>query len=298
MMTKRKCPYLLSLLMLVSSTAWSQHEGHAMDHGDADTGDAAAPAMDHGNMQMQGGSAPADARDPHAYSGGYTLEDGPYALPGPRQLKLADEHLFWAVLGDRLEYDTDSETGEFDLQGWYGSTYNRLALKLEGEVDDGDLTESQLDAQWTHAISAYFDTELGLRFDHYDEGSDRQWLGIGLQGLAPNWFELDVTAYVGNNGRTALSVEAEYELLLTQKLVLQPRAEFAVYGKDDEDNGIGNGLSDGSLGLRLRYEFTRRFAPYIGIERREKFGDTAELARAEGEPDGETHYLLGLHFWF
>ena len=89
---------------------------------------------------------------------------------------------------------------------------------------------------------------------------------MGVQGLAPYWFELDVAAYVGEDGRTAFTAQAEYELLLTQKLILQPRAELNLYGKDDLDNGLGSGLSDLALGLRLRYEFNRQFAPYIGVE--------------------------------
>ena len=95
--------------------------------------------MDDGEMKMQGGKAPADARDPHAYSDGYTLTEGPYAQPGPRQLKLADEHAFWSVLGDRLEYHEDSESTVYDIQAWYGTTYNRFVIKAEGDIADGTL---------------------------------------------------------------------------------------------------------------------------------------------------------------
>ena len=197
--------------------------------------------MDDGEMKMQGGKAPADARDPHAYSDGYTLTEGPYAQPGPRQLKLADEHAFWSVLGDRLEYQEDSDSTVYDIQAWYGTTYNRFVIKAEGDIADGTLEESSTDLLWGHALNAYFDTQLGVRLDQYDEGKDRQWLAIGMQGLAPYWFELDVTAYVGDDGRTALSAEAEYELLLTQRLILQPRAELNLYGKDDLDNRLGSG---------------------------------------------------------
>src|SRR5690606_23038375 len=232
--------------------------------------------MDHGDMQMQGGSAPADARDPHAYSDGYTLTEGPYAQPGPRQLKLADEHAFWSVLGDRLEYHEDSESTVYDIQAWYGTTYNRFVIKAEGDIADGTLEESSTELLWGHALNAYFDTQLGVRLDQYDEGKNRQWLAIGMQGLAPYWFELDVTAYVGDDGRTALSAEAEYELLLTQRLILQPRAELNLYGKDDLDNRLGSGLSDLALGLRLRYEFSRQFSPYIGVEWTDTYGDTAD----------------------
>jgi len=249
-------------------------------------------------MRMQGGKAPHDARDPHAYSDGYTLTEGPYALPGPRVLKLADEHRFHALLGDRLEYDVDNDVGLFDLQGWYGTTYNRLVVKLEGETEQNRLEESQAELLWGHAINAWFDTQLGVRLDQYDEGKSREWLAVGIQGLAPYWFELDITGYLGESGRTALSLEAEYEFLLTQKWMLQPRAEVSFYDKDDEANGLASGLTEGELGLRLRYEFTRQFAPYVGIEWDRKFGDTADIARAAGNDDSETRYVAGLKFWF
>mgnify|MGYP000038249467 FL=1 len=254
--------------------------------------------MDHIEMQMQGGSAPADARDPHAYSDGYTLTEGPYAQPGPRQLKLADEHAFWSVLGDRLEYQEDSDSTVYDIQAWYGTTYNRFVIKAEGDIADGTLEESSTDLLWGHALNAYFDTQFGVRLDQYDEGKDRQWLAIGMQGLAPYWFELDVTAYVGDDGRTALSAEAEYELLLTQRLILQPRAELNLYGKDDLDNRLGSGLSDLALGLRLRYEFSRQFSPYIGVEWTDTYGDTADYRRAAGQDTSGTQFVAGLRFWF
>ncbi|UZJ46273.1 copper resistance protein B [Marinimicrobium sp. C6131] len=282
----------------VNSQTASDHANHA-----GGTISSSVPAqenmesMDHGDMQMQGATASPDARDPHAWSGGFTLTEGPYALSTTRTLVLADEHRFWAVLGDRLEYDPDNEVMVFDVQAWYGTTYDRLALKLEGDIADGRLEESRADLLWSHAISAYFDGQVGARFDQYDEGKDRQWLAFGLQGLAPYWFELDITAYVGERGRTALSMEAEYELLLSQRLILQPRAEITLYGKDDVDNGLGSGLSDAALGLRLRYEFSRQFAPYVGVEWTSKFGGTADFARAADEPDADTLWVVGLKFW-
>ena len=253
---------------------------------------------DHSEMQMQGGSAPADARDPHIYSDGYTLTEGPYAQPGPRQLKLADEHAFWSVLVDRFEYNEGSESTAYDIQGWYGTTYDRLVAKAEGHIADGRLEESQTDLLWGHALNAYFDTQFGVRFDQYYEGKNRRWLALGIQGLAPYWFELDVTAYLGESGRTALTLETEYELLLTQKLILQPRAELSLYGKADPDNGLGKDLSDLVFGLRLRYEFSRQFAPYIGVEWSNAYGDTADYLRAAGKDVNDTQFVIGIRAWF
>ena len=109
---------------------------------------------------------------------------------------------------------------------------------------------------------------------------------------------MEATAYLGDNGRSALRFESEYELLLTQRLILQPKAELNIYGKSDPERGIGSGFSDASLGLRLRYEITRQFAPYVGVQYSRKLGNTADLARHEGEDPGETQWLAGVRFWF
>lgn len=289
--TIKSSPRLLAVLAIAGSqSVWAQsgHAGHDM------------AAMDHGGMEMQGGSAPADARDPHDYANGTTLESGPYALPGTRQLALADEHNFAGVLVDRLEHARTNGGGNataYDLQAWFGRDYDRLVLKAEGEYAGGQLQEARTELLWGHALASYWDTRLGVRRDS-GVGPDRSWIAVGLQGLAPYWFEIDATAYWGTAGRSALRLAADYELLLTQRLVLQPRAEFNLYGKRDVARGIGSGLSDGVIGLRLRYEFSRQIAPYIGIERAVKFGATADMARDAGETTGETRWVAGLRLWF
>ncbi len=256
-------------------------------------------SMDPGSMTMQGGSAPADARDPHAYSDGYTLESGPYAHPGPRELRMADEHNFGALLIDRLErvYTDNGDTTAYDAQAWFGRDYDRLVLKAEGDIARGRLQEARTEALWGHAVATFWDTQLGARYDS-GVGPDRGWLAFGIQGLAPYWFNVDATAYAGNSGRTALRLGAEYELLLTQKLILQPRVEMNLYGKRDAAREIGRGLSDATAGLRLRYEFTRQIAPYVGVEWARKFGDTADFVRAAGEDTQNTRLVAGLRFWF
>lgn len=254
--------------------------------------------MNSAKMQPQGGSAPKDARDPHAYSAGTTLTEGPYALEGNERLTLADEHPFYALLGDRLEYNEQANAGVFDLQAWYGTTFDRLVIKTEGDFSEGSIEENQTDILWGHAVSAYWDTQAGVRLDYNKEGENRQWLAFGLQGLAPYWFELDMTAYVGERGNTAFTLEAEYELLLTQKLIIQPRAEITLYGKNDKQNELGSGLSSSAIGFRVRYEFTRQFAPYIGVEWGNKFGNTADYATSSGQSSNNTAFVTGIKFWF
>lgn len=271
------------------------HAGHG-----APPAASAAPAMDHGDMKMQGGSAPPDARDPHAYSNGLKLGEGDYAVPGVPRLMLADEHRFGALLGETLERRftrKGEDSTAYDLQGWYGTTYNRAVVKAEGDIAKGKLEESRTELLWGHAISSYWDTQLGVRLDN-GEGPSRQWLAFGVQGLAPYWFELDATAYVGDGGRTAFRLEASYELLITQRLILEPSVEMQLYGKDDSERWIGSGLAEASAGLRLRHEISRQFAPYVGIERAGSFGKTADYVRAEGGRTQQTRFVAGVRFWF
>jgi copper resistance protein B len=257
------------------------------------------PAMDHGEMQMQGGSPPADARDPHAYSDGFVRGSGKYSLEPGLRLRLGDEHRYSALLVNRLErsYGEDDNATAYDAQAWFGTSYDRLVVKAEGERSRGELEHARTELLWGHALAAYWDAQLGIRYDS-GEGPNREWLAVGIQGLAPYWFELDATAYLGASGRTALRFEAEYELLVTQRLILQPRIEVNAYGKSDRDRGIGSGLSDAAVGLRLRYEITRQFAPYIGVEWVNRYGETKDLARQAGGRGSDTRLVAGIRFWF
>ena len=245
--------------------------------------------MGMGPMSMQGGSPPPGARDPNAYADGY--------VRGP--LKLGDEHSFGSLLVDRLEAvnTSDGNFAAYDLLGWYGRTYDRAVLKAEGHIERGRFRDARTELLWGHAVAIYWDTQLGARYDS-GGGPGRGWLAFGIQGLAPYWFHVDATAYAGNQGRTAFRLAAEYELLFTQKLILQPRIELNAYGKSDPARGLGSGLSDLNAGLRLRYEIRREFAPYVGVEWSGRFGGTAELARAAGARASEMRLLAGVRFWF
>ncbi|WP_438864884.1 copper resistance protein B [Neptunicella sp.] len=287
-----------------------------MQHQDTDSMDPYAidhSAMGHGSMadmdsmqdmdmSSQSNTPPPNARDPHAYSDGLTLDSGAFALPGPRQLKMADEHAFWTVLFDRFEYADGLSSGlgdatQYDMQTWYGSSYDRLVVKSEGEIIDSKLEESENQILWGHAITTFWDTQLGVKFDT-SEGPSRQWLTFGLQGIAPYWFEIDASVSVGAEGRSAFDFEAEYELLITQRLVLQPRVVLSAYGKDDAQNGVGKGLSSLTAGVRLRYEFNRQFAPYLGVEWTGQYGNTADFTKLEGRSTRQTQWVAGVRFWF
>lgn len=245
------------------------------------------------HASMQGGSPPPDARDPHAWSNGLRF-------PADRPLRMADEHMHFAFLADRLEAvrTPDESFGAYDVMVRYGRDYDRAVLKAEGHVADGRLEEASTELLWSHAVAAYWDTQLGLSHDSGEGLPGRTWLAFGVQGLAPYWFEIDLTGYVGDEARTALRFEAEYELLFTQRLVLQPRVEVSLYGKEDAELGRGSGLSEATAGLRLRYEIRREFAPYLGIEWSGKYGGTADFARAAGGEIRETRAVAGIRLWY
>jgi copper resistance protein B len=252
-----------------------------MDHGQ----------MDMGAMNMQGGPPPADARDPD-YSDGI----GHGSMRG---MDMADDAKRLYVVFDNLEVRNtrDGSAQAVSTQAWYGGDRDKLWLKVDGDRDRGRLGATRAEALWNHAIATYWGAQVGLRHD-LGKGPARDWAAIGVQGLAPYWFDLETTAYLGQSGRTALRVEAEYELLLTQRLILQPDVEVNFYGKNDPARGIGSGLSDLDVGLRLRYEITRKFAPYIGVVWSRKFGNTANFARAAGENVQDTQLVAGIRIWF
>ncbi|MHB8447693.1 MAG: copper resistance protein B [Rudaea sp.] len=251
----------------------------------------AQDAMQGMAMPMQGGSAPPDARSSD-YSDG--VDAG--AMAG---MDMLDDKALGMLLLDRLEYfdGRDANGVALEAQAWYGNDANKLWLNAEGERSGERLQDLRTEALWDRPLAAYWDTQLGVRHD-FGIGPDRTWAAFGVHGLAPYWFEVDAAFYIGQAGRTALRFESTYELLLTQRLILQPRFESNLYGRSDPQRRIGSGLSDAALGLRLRYEFTRQFAPYVGVEWKRRFGRTADLARSAGEAVFDPRLVAGFRIWF
>ncbi len=190
-----------------------------------------------------------------------------------------------------------------DGQAWIGRDLSKLWFKTELEIIDGLTEEAELQALYSRAYVPNWDIQFGIRQDYQliNNGIDSNqltWATLGLQGLTPYFFEIDAAVFLGKSGRSALRIEAEYEFFLTQKLILSPEIEINLYGKDDPKVGIGSGLSDVELGLRLRYEISREFAPYIGINWSKKSGDSADYARAKGESEANTYWVVGIRAWF
>lgn len=239
---------------------------------------------------MQGGSAPPGARSPD-YSDGVGY--------GPMKAHMGGDDAIGKLLIDRLEaFDGREDHGQsWELGGWYGTDENKLWVRSEGERSAGKVQDGDAEVFWDHAIAAYWGSQLGVRRDIGD-GPGRTWLAFGVEGLAPYWFELQATAYVGASGRTAARIRANHDVLLTQRLILLPELEANVYGKGDPSRGVGSGLSDVQVGLRLRYEIRREFAPYVGITWVRRFGNTASKARAAGEHASDRQIVAGVRVWF
>jgi copper resistance protein B len=265
----------------------------AMDH-------AAMPSVDsqamtakdsmHG-MTMQGGKAPPNARSPD-YSDGETY--------GPMMgMEMTDNASMGMLLIDQLEvfHGSDANGQAWEAEGWYGNDIDKLWVRAEGERSAGSIENADFEAFWNRNVTAFWSTQLGLRHD-FGEGPSRTWAAFGVQGMSSYWFELEATAYVGASGRTAARLRAEYELPLTQWLVLQPESEVNLYGKDDPARRIGSGLSDVQFGIRLRYEVNRQFAPYIGVNWMRRVGATADFAREDFQPALDRQIMAGVHLWF
>ncbi|MGQ4659335.1 copper resistance protein B [Lysobacter sp. F6437] len=206
-------------------------------------------------------------------------------------------HSFWLL--DRLEtWDADTGTGAgWEAMAWVGTDIDRLWLRSEGERVDGTTESADIEVLYGRAIAPWWDLVAGVRHD-FGEGPSKTFAAIGVQGLSPYMFEVGATAYVGESGQTAARLEVEYETLFTNRLILQSMAEAELHGKDDERRGIGSGLGTVEVGLRLRYEVTRQFAPYIGVVHERAYGKTADLRRAVGEDPDDSRIVAGVRLWF
>ncbi|KJS28889.1 MAG: hypothetical protein VR64_22515 [Desulfatitalea sp. BRH_c12] len=231
----------------------------------------------------------------------HDAEDEPFTLKDFGVPPLHDNEVFAMFKADRFEYQTNE--GEdlllWDVQAWIGTDYHRLYLESEGEwlIDEEDLEQADIELLYGFNISVYWDLRIGLRHD-FEPGPSRTFAAFGVLGLAPYWFEIDATAYISDDGDISAELEAEYDLLLTQRLVLQPRLETTIALQEVSENGVGQGINDIELGLRLRYEIRRKIAPYIGIQWHRKIGETADLAREDGEEINVTSFVTGITFWF
>lgn len=275
------------------------HSKMGHDIGTMPKDDSSMPGMDHAGMQHEMPPTPAATTQPRTPIPSVTDADRAAAIAPSHVHDMFDNAIQSYVLINRLEVsDADPGTAfAWEGQGWIGTDLNRLWLRSEGERSDGHTEAADLELLYGRSISTWWDLVAGVRQD-FKPGDSQTFAAIGVQGLAPQKFEIEATGYVGERGQTSARFEAEYELLLTNRLILQPLVEVNLFGKNDSARGIGSGLSTAEAGLRLRYEFTRKFAPYIGVVYERAFGNTADLRREELEDVDDTRAVIGLRTWF
>lgn len=216
--------------------------------------------------------------------------------------EMEDDPLLAKLLVDKLELRSadGSNPVVWEADFWVGKDLNKLWFKTEGEFRDEKFESIEVQALYDRAIAPNWDLQAGVRRDMYQEPGkpDRNWFALGVMGLAPYEFDINTALFIGDEGRTSLRFEAEYEFLLTQRLILVPDLEVDFYGKDDPATKTGSGLSKSELGLRLRYEIRREFAPYIGVNWEKSYGKTADYAKEEGKDFDDVQFVMGVRHWF
>ena len=228
-----------------------------------------------------------------------TDEERKAAFPDVGGHAAHDNDVHSLVLFDRLEWQFAGGANglTWDSNTWVGRDRDRLWLRSEGQLDHADVADADVHALYGRAFARWWDVVAGVRQD-FRPGAPQTWMALGIQGLAPYWFEVQATAYVGEGGRTAARFDIDYELRLSNRLILQPRMEANVYGKSDSGRGISAGVNSVEPGLRLRYEVRREFAPYLGIEWQRRFGKTASVSGPGGAEDESVRVLGGVRWWF
>lgn len=256
----------------------------------------AAEPVDHDHQDHSAHEPPKPAERHPAFPP-ITDADRAAAFPDVRGHTVHDQAIHYFVLFDQIELHTGGGSGRWENTGWIGRDLDRLWFRTEGKAHDGRLGDAQAHVLYGRAIARWWDVVAGVRQD-FRPGPARTWLAAGLQGLAPYWFEVEATAYIGAGGRTALRLETEYELLLTNRLILQPLVGLEMFGRSDPERGIGAGLSTAEGGMRLRYEIRRELAPYVGLVWSRKYFGTADFAEAASERTGGATLAGGLRLWF
>ena len=275
----------------VDSMDHSKMDHSTMDHGDMATSVSPGPEMET--------PPPADApTSPPRAADAIWGADAMRASREDLQKSHGDYPLFW-FQADRAEvqFRQGSEGYLWDIQGYYGGTTSKFWFKSEGEGSFGEPVEdAEIQALYSRAIAPFFDLQAGVRQDI--AGPDTTHAVIGIQGVAPYMFEIDGAIFLSHRGDLTARFEAELDQKITQRLILQPRTEINLSAQDIPELGIGAGIDNVELGLRLRYEIKREFAPYIGVEQSWRVGGSADYASARGEDNSVTNYVVGIRFWF
>lgn len=225
-------------------------------------------------------------------------------MASPVSGQIMDQARYLYLFADNLEQATGFAGNPVRLEGdvWYGGSYNRLWVKLDGDIGTQGAGEGEVESQalFSHLFSPYWDVQAGLRVDRSwgGLGRTRTHFALGLQGLAPYWFEVETALFVSTSGDVSASLQASYELLFTQRLIIEPEIEVNAAVQDVPAWGVASGLTDTEFGLRLRYEFRREFAPYVGYVWQRAYGGTADLRRSSSEPWHRRSLVAGIRMWY
>lgn len=275
----------LSMPVLAQHASHGTHEASDME---------ASPA------EIPSGSPPPEALEGPAHAADSLFDEQDMARAREQLRAEQGDVVSYLLLADRFEtHIADGEDAyAWDIQGWYGGDIHRLWLKSEGEGVFGEGTEEvELQALYSRAVTPFFDVQAGVR--HFIRPDDeRFWLTAGLQGLMPYSFELEAAAFVSDDGDLTGRLQANYDLHITQRFVLQPRIEVNIAAQEIPELTIGSGLGSVETGLRLRYEIRREIAPYLGLSWERKLGDTGDLAVAAGDERRSRGLVAGIRFWF
>ncbi len=287
-----RCVVVVAFSLGLAPTSARAQEPAAHQHQTPAPAPSAAPPEDHSAHQAQSAALP-------PFIPPVTEADRKAAFPDVQGHTVHDMSINYFVQLGQLEWQTGggSDAFSWDSKGWVGQDRNRLWFRTEGDRSGGRTEQAQVNLLYGRAIARWWDVTAGVRLDTLPD-TPRTALALGVQGLAPYWFDVEASAYLEPSGRTHVRFETEYDLLITNRLVLRPLVEFEVYGRADRGRLIGTGLSTGELGLRLRYEFRRELAPYIGVVWTRRFFGTADLARAAGRDVAGARLAVGLRTWF
>ncbi len=240
-----------------------------------------------------------------------SAHEGPPITEGDRAAAfpdLGDMHVEHATLDDPQNklvlldrFETQRADGgslqRWDLSSWVGKSLTKLWIRTEGERLSGTTAHSELELLWGKSFARWWELVAGARSD-FEPGPTQNWAAVGVRGTAPYRVDLEATAYFSDGGGAALRVKGHYELLVTNRLILQPLAELNWYAQRDSARGIGAGLADTEIGVRLRYEVKREVAPYLGLVVERKLGGTREIRGAAGHDPSDTRLVAGIRLRF
>lgn len=216
--------------------------------------------------------------------------------------QVMDREVYVFTFFEELEYRCgDTGVAAWDLVGWVGGDIDRFWYKSEGELSTEERSgNADLQLLYGRLVSPFWDLQAGVRAEGAygsEEERGRAFAVLGIQGLAPGWFDVEAALYVSHEADVSAQLSASYDIRLAQRLLIEPKVELDAAIQEVPEFGVGAGPNVLELGLRLRYELWREFAPYVGVVWERRLLDTATMARAAGEGASELTAAVGFRYW-